>query len=443
VSLQIKKYVLAVAMVGAIGLAPTWMFGQTQAPAAAKGPQWKDRMEYDLFVAITKDTNPKTKLEKLQQWEKQYPKTDYNTQRQTLLLTTYAGLNQPKEAVAEAQEILAGNPKDFTAQYYIMYFTQALYAQNQSPMVLDEGEKAAQAILANIGEPPPNVTADQWAKLRPDIELMAHRNLGFIAMQRKNWDAAEAEFKKSLQMHSNDGQVDYWLGTVIAAHAAAQKKLDELPEAMFYFARAATFDGAGGLPDAGRKTAMDYVQKQYKNYHGSDQGFSDLVAAAKANPTMPSGFAIKSATDIAKEEIAQDNAWEQSHPQEALWKKIKMALTGPDGATYFDNSMKGAAVPELKGKVVKLEPATKPKTILLAMDDGSGKFGDADATLKFEMPLPGKVDEGTELSFEGVPDSYTANPLMVIFNVDKDKLTGWTGKNEPAPVHHRRAAEKK
>ncbi len=69
-SLQIEKYVLAVAMVGAIVSAPTWMFGQTQAPAAAKGPQWKDRMEYDLFVAITKDTNPKTKLEKLQQWEK-------------------------------------------------------------------------------------------------------------------------------------------------------------------------------------------------------------------------------------------------------------------------------------------------------------------------------------------------------------------------------------
>ena len=41
------------------------------------------------------------------------------------------------------------------------------------------------------------------------------------------------------------------------------------------------------------------MQKQYKNYHGSDQGFSDLVASAKANPTMPAGFTIKSATDIA------------------------------------------------------------------------------------------------------------------------------------------------
>jgi len=28
---------------------------------------------------------------------------------------------------------------------------------------------------------------------------------------------------------------------------------------------------------------------------------------------------------------------------------------------------------------------------------------------------------------------------MVVFAVEKDKLHGWTGKNAPAPVHHRTA----
>ncbi len=96
-----------------------------------------------------------------------------------------------------AKKILAGNPKDFTASYYIMLFTQPLYGQNQTPAILDDGEKAAKAILENIDMPPPNVAAAQWEKLRPAVELLAHRNLGFIAMQRKNWDAAEAEFQKS------------------------------------------------------------------------------------------------------------------------------------------------------------------------------------------------------------------------------------------------------
>ncbi len=70
----------------------------------------------------------------------------------------------------------------------------------------------------------------------------------------------------------------------------------------------------------------------------------------------------------------------------------------------------------------------KPKTVVLALEDGTTP----DATLKFEMPLAGKVEPGTELSFEGVPASYTASPYMVVFNVDPDKLHGWTGKNAPA-----------
>ena len=119
-----------------------------------------------------------------------------------------------------------------------------------------------------------------------------------------------------------------------------------------------------------------------------------------------------------------------------------MALSAPDGAMYFDMGMKGAMLPTLKGKVVKLEPAVKPKTVMVALEDGKSDGTTADATLKFEMPLAGKVDVGTELTFEGVGESFTQNPFMVVMTVEKDNLHGWTGKNEPAPVHHTPAAAK-
>jgi tetratricopeptide (TPR) repeat protein len=438
VSVQSFKFLLALALTGLLGPVPARMFGQAAAPASAQ-PQknWKDRAEYDLYVSIGQDQTPKTRLEKLQQWEKQYPMTEWLKERKTLFLTTYVGLNDGKNVVDQAKQILADDPKDFTALYYTMLFTQSLYAANQSPDVLDQGEKAAKAILENIDTPPPGVKAEDWAKLRPDLEVLAHKNLGFIAMQRKNWDAAETEFQKTLMLNPNDAQVDYWMGTVIAS----AKKLDKLPVAMFYFARAATYQGQGALTPEAQKTAMTYVQRQYKNFHGSDEGFNDLLAAAKGNPTPPAGFTIKNANELAQASAANEEEYNKAHPSEALWKNLKMALTGPDGANYFNMSMKDALLPTLKGKVVKLEPAVKPKTILLAMEDGSSTTT-ADATLKFEMPLAGKVDEGTELSFEGSPESYTASPLMVVFNVDKDKLHGWTGKNEPAPVHHRKPVAK-
>ena len=125
-----------------LGPVPARMFGQAAAPSSA-APQknWKDRAEYDLFDSITKDTNPKTRLEKLQQWEKQYPMTEWIKERRTLFLTTYAALNDGKNAVDAAKQILADDPKDFTALYYIMFFTQPLYGQNQSPDVLDQARR--------------------------------------------------------------------------------------------------------------------------------------------------------------------------------------------------------------------------------------------------------------------------------------------------------------
>ena len=419
---QTSRLLIAVAITGALCLTPLRMLGQGQAPTSST-PQknWKDRAEYDLYDAISKDTNPKTRLDKLLQWQKQYPTTDFKQERRQAFLTTYAQLNQGKDAVDAAKEILADDPKDFTALYYTMFFTRQLAGNNPSPEVLDQGEKAANAILANINTPPPNVTEDQWKKGRADVENLGRVTLGWIALTRKNWEASEAEFQKSLQMNPNNGEVDYFMGTAIAS----EKKVEKMPQALFYFARAATYDGAGALSPDGRKQVMTYVQKAYKTFHGSDEGFNDLLAAAKSQPAPAPDFKIRSAKEIEDEKERVEAEEAKKNPALTLWKNIKGALTGADGANYFNSSMKDALLPTLGGKVVTMEPAVKPKTIVLAIEDGKTP----DATLKFDVALPGKVEPGTMLTFEGVPDSYTASPFMVVFKVEKDKLHGWTGTN--------------
>jgi tetratricopeptide (TPR) repeat protein len=409
-------------------LVPAWVTGQDKpAPAQAGQPQYKDPAEYTLYSSILADTNPKTKLDKLETWQTKYATTEFEKQRKQLFLNTYVGLNQPKEAVAEAKQILADDPKDFTSLYYTMYFTRALAGDKPTPDVLDQGEKAAATIVASVDTPPPNVTADQWKGARPGVETLGHTTLGWIAMQRKSWEAAEGEFQKSLQLDPNNGEVDFFMGTVVLSEKNPQKT----SAALFYFARAATYEGTGGLAPAGRQQAMDYVKRAYKGYHGSDDGFNDLLTAAKAQATPSADYQIKNAGEIQRETVAKADAEAASHPELILWKNIKTQLTGADGAGYFSSSMKDAQLPTLKGKVVKLEPEVKPKTVVLALEDGTTP----DATLKFETALAGKVEPGTELSFEGVPASYTASPYMVVFNVEPDKLHGWTGKNAP-PVHH-------
>jgi tetratricopeptide (TPR) repeat protein len=400
---------------------------------APKGPQCKDQQECDLYNSILQDTNPKTKLEKLQQWEKANPETQFTQVRRTLLITTYAAAGQPKEAVGVAKQALAADPKDFNALYYTMFLTRSLYGAGQQAAVLEDGEKASKALLASIDTPPPNVTPEQWAKVKPDVEVLSHTTLGFISMQRKTWDGAEAEFKKALQVNPNNSEVDYSLGFTLASRK-------DNSNALYYYARAASYDGPGGLSAQQRQGVQAEVQKMYTVYHGKADGFTELMAAAKAQPNPPDGFHIESKAEIAKKsaeaEAADQEKFAKEHPELALWKNIKAQLTGPEGANYFSSGVQGAKLPPLRGKVVKLEPETRPKTLILALEDGTT----GDATLKFEMPLAGKVDAGTELTFEGVPESYTASPFMVVFNVEKEDLHGWTGKNAP-PVH--RPAQKK
>src|SRR5579872_6309061 len=80
VLMQRRKLLWAVAVTGLLTLAPVGLRAQgTQTPATQNTGQknWKDRAEYDLYDAITKDQNPQTRLEKLNQWKDKYPSTDF------------------------------------------------------------------------------------------------------------------------------------------------------------------------------------------------------------------------------------------------------------------------------------------------------------------------------------------------------------------------------
>src|SRR5260370_14554520 len=72
-----RLLLLAVAMTGILALAPVGLRAQGSKPPASTEPQWKDRAEYDLYDAISKDATPQTKLEKLIEWRDYVSATDF------------------------------------------------------------------------------------------------------------------------------------------------------------------------------------------------------------------------------------------------------------------------------------------------------------------------------------------------------------------------------
>lgn len=164
-----------------------------------------------------------------------------------------------------------------------------------------------------------------------------------------------------------------------------------------------------------------------------------LKTQAKAAALPPDGFEILSKAKAAAlkdaEARKQEEEFAKNNPMLALWKTIKAALTGAEGASYFDSGMKGSAMPggvngvtEFKGKLVEAKPEIRPKVLVLAIEDGKTP----DVTLKLDTPLAGKMEPGAEIGFQGVASAYTVSPYMVTFDVEKAKITGWKGAAAPA-----------
>lgn len=403
---------------------------------AQQQPQWKDRAEYDLYAAITKEADAKKALALLDEWKQKYPDSQFFEERLRLYMETHRKLNSAAGMMGVAKEWLGRNPKSIQALYYVCLLTPSL--NDTSPDALAFSEKAAKALLANLDEffapakKPAGTSDADWQKGRSDMAALAHRTLGWVALSRKDYAEAENQLVQNLKLNPNDAEASAWLGTAIVG----AKKVDTYHHALFHFARAGCYEGPGALDPARRKQMYAYFEKAYTKYHGSGEGLQQVCQLAKTHALPPENFTILSVAELA--ELKQKELKERD-PQLAFWIMLRDALKEANGEQYFESSMKDALVPPegerpLRGKLLRHSPAKNPKELVLALSDDST----AEVTLRLEEPLTGTAEPGTVIQFRGVPKQFTREPFMLVFECEKDQITGW-----PAPTPKKAAPAKK
>jgi len=391
---RLSKTLAGIVAAGLFALSLTAGAALAQAPAA-KAPAVKDQGEYDLTQAIQKEKDPQKQLELLKQWEQKYPDSDFK------------GMRAVSMAQADSQVAAKGQ--------------QA----GASPADVDAAQKAAQDLVDNLDKylapenKPANATDDVWKQAHQTLELQAHAVLGSIAMAKKAPDGdatAEKEYRKVLELSPGYATISYQLGTLILR----ERKVERIPEALFYIARAVETTGPQALTADGKKAAETYLKKAYAGYHGDETGLDDVKKAAATATFMPPDFKIESVTDIAKKQEGDAAAFAAANPDIALWRQIRMALTAADGDTYFA-MIKDSAVPpeEVKMFRAKVISQPAPNQILANVDNLAG-----DAILKFETPLKGTIDPGTAFKFKGVVDSYAKEPYTLTLTADKEDVDG-------------------
>lgn len=394
-----------------------------QGQAAATGEKQKapkNQEEYDIFTAVTKETDHAKRIGLLDTWKQKFPDSDYKKDRLLYYLDSYRNLNQLDKLVATAKEILAQDPNDVNAMFWIATIVPNLPNAATSPEYISLAEKAGQGIVANLdatfapAKKQANVTDEQWKKARTDMEATGYKASGWSAMVNKNPAGARDMFTKSLQANPAAAEVSYWLGNMIVA----DKDPKTIPEGLYHLARAASYDGPGSLTPQGRASVNDFVTKYYNAFHGpAPAELEQIKAQAKANPFPPAGFTIKSKAQIQQEQLQAEAEKEKADPIGANWKRLKEGLTGPQGAEYA-TSMKDAEIPfTFRGTVVE----SSPKTIVLAMSDKTT----GELTLTPAEGVFPRVEAGTELTFEkAVGKTFTAQPFMLSLEIDRANIKG-------------------
>ncbi len=410
--LKVLTAIVAASLFAVGGLA------QTPAAAPAHKPAVKDQGEYDIANAAAKEKDPQKQLALLRQWEQKYPDSDFKGQRSVQI------------ASAEGQIATKGEQAGAT------------------PADQEAAQKAAEDLVANLDkylapENKPATASDaQWKQAKDTLEVQSHTVLATLAMGKKTPDGdatAEKEYKKVLELSPSNASIAYTLGTLILR----EQKVERYPEALFYIARAIQITGPQALTPQGKQAADAFLKKAYEGYHGDDSGLDDVKKVATTASVMPANFTIASVTQVANKKAADDAAFAAANPDVALWRTLRTALTAPDGDNYFTSSAKDTEFPGGANGVMmfraKVVSQPMPNELLVTVDNPMG-----DATLKFDSPLKGTVDAGTEFMFKGVIDSFQKDPYMLTLTADKDDISGLPATLfAPAAKPRRRAVKKK
>ncbi len=392
-----------------------------QAAPAQQKKEIKDPAEYNAYVGAVQQQDPNAKISGLEAFLQTYPNSVMKEDALELLMATYEQAGNTAKMVETANRLLQANPNNLRALALLAFNARRAAEAGQNPQqnLAQGGQYADRGLQALQTAPKPDGMSDaDFQKLKQQTSVIFNGVSGIAALQNKNFPVAQERLQASVEADPNNLRDVYPLAL---AYLTAPKPDDM--KGLWYIARAANL--AAGSP--AQAQILAFGKSRYTKFHGSDQGWDDLVAQAKASPTMPAGFTIAAApppptpAQQAADLVSKKKVTDMSF---AEWELI-LSSGNQEAADKVWSTIKGVPL-RIEGQVVN---ATSTKLDLAAsVDDIEQKRPDVILTMAAPIPIRFMPKAGATVPFEGTPVSYQPNPFVL--NMDKGALL--TAK---APAH--------
>ena len=409
-----------------------------QQPSQPAAPVIKDPAEYNAYVGAIKQTDPAAQISGLEAFMTQYPNSVMKVAALETLMQDYQRTNNQQKTVDTATKLVSVDPNNVRALALLAYIDR-LKAQGGDPNAkqdLADAKKYGQMGLEALSKfTKPEGTSDaDFQKMKDQMTGIFNAAIGISALTDKDYDTARKALRAAIDS-SPDSQKDfavvYPLALAYAGPTPPDPKYPPDPlNAIWYAARASV---VAPTPQY-QQQIEKYAKNQYMKYHGGDDGWTDVLAQAKASPTEPANFSIKPAPTPPEQAHNMVVATPPEKMDFATWEFVLSNGKQEDQDAVW-NAIKGKPV-QMNGVVL----STTPTEFQIAGSSDDIDAKKPDITLKFEEKVPLRLipKEGASLDFQGEPASYTPNPFMMV--MEKGKLLT-PAPTKKAPVHHKPASQ--
>jgi len=267
-----------------------------------------------------------------------------------------------------------------------------------------------------VTAPGPNtgVSNDDFQKLKTATTPIFESAIATDDMGKKDYkdaiDSYAAELKSypDLSAPANAPGINE---TYMLGQAYIQEDPKDLPDGIFYLARAAQY-----APAAAKDSVEKAAEYWYQKYHGGMDGFDAIKQLAHDNATPPASYKPTAAppppnpADLAHQAVVAASTPELLKAMALSDKEFVLANGNQEDADKVWGVMKGIRAEAIPGIVV----AATPTSVQIAVSQDAQQTKTADFTVNFTKPLETAPAIGASVKYDGTFDSYTKTPPMII-----------------------------
>lgn len=437
-----KKIVLAMLLVAAVtavaqtASTPAQPAPQQSAPhaAAPQKKEIKDPAEYNAYVGAVQQQDPAAKVSGLEAFLTQYPNSVMKEDALEILMGAYQQTGNQAKTLETAQKVLTANACNLRALALLAYTKQAMATagQNAQQNFTDAGQYGEKGLNCLQTATKPDGTSDaDWQKLQTQTKAIFNGAAGLGAFQTKDYAKAEQYLRAAVEADPSNLLDVYDLALAYLAPGPTEKDVDGL----FFIARASNLANGGG-----KEQIAKFGKSRYSKYHGTDEGWSDILAQTATTPLPPAGFTIKQYVPPTPAEQAA-TLIKTKKIEEMSFAEWQMVLSEgtPEDAEKVWTALKGKPL-QMVAHIISIDTSSKTTTKLQlagSQDDIDAKRADIDLTMSAVIPAKDMPKEDTDFQFQGTPVSYVAKPFVMTMT---DGALLVAAKPKP-PVHHKPKAQ--